>query len=543
MKRALTIMLALTMLIAMAACGSGAPAPTATPASTGSINTPAPIGTDAPEDTTPTEAPPSDGKEYGGRLRIITTVDTSLSFGLPWTTATTNPLLVVPFAEALCLESSYGEILPCLATEWETDPENSQIRMKIREGVKFHDGSDLNAEVVEWNFKMAQDSGFLNRAILGVEATGEYDITVHLDGYLNNALNILATHAFAIISKENYDKNGADYASEHPVGTGPFIFRERAHGINVVYERNDNYWQEGKPYLDEVEYINITDNMTQNAAMLSDAADVLNTTLGEQIATLSADDQLSVDLLPIGPAILAPSSVNEDSPLSKLEVRQAIAWAIDREAICEARGFGILTPSNQYIGDGYMGRLPDAEVADYMGYNPEKARELLTQAGYPDGFETTLIGGTSTDRDIAVALQSMLGEVGIVCELSFPEGALINEMTQNGWDGLLVSQARSMASITTTYRRFICPDYTYNVSVWRPSEEYRDLYVRSRTTPMMEDGLMRELSKLIMDYMLVIPMYDTYDAYVIRNNVHDTGFSRWGSGTLWLPQDAWISTN
>jgi peptide/nickel transport system substrate-binding protein len=233
--------------------------------------------------------------------------------------------------------------------------------------VTFHDGSKLDASVVEWYFAMAKASGFLNPGIVGVEATGEYEVVVKLNGYLNNALNILASHAFALCSKENLEKNGEEYAGENPVGTGPFVFKDKKVGISITYARYDNYWQEGKPYLDGIEYVFITDVMTQNAAMMaktSDAADVVGVTSAEQIALLREDPDLNVKLLPIGPTIMMPSGINPDSPWSIREVRQALSWAIDREAICEARGFGIFTPATQFVAEGYLGRLPDDAAKD-----------------------------------------------------------------------------------------------------------------------------------------------------------------------------------
>jgi ABC-type transport system substrate-binding protein len=454
--------------------------------------------------------------------------------------------MVVPFAETMCGETTPGVILPGMAESWEIDAEKGEILMNIRKGVKFHDGSDLNAEVVEWNFKMAQDSGYLNPGISKVEALNDYQVVVKMNGYLNNCLNILASHAFALCSMENYIKNGAAYAEENPVGTGPFKFNNKKAGISVSYDRFDGYWQEGKPYLESIEYAFITDIMTQNVTMMattSDAADVIGVTSAEQMALLRDDPNLELKLLPIGPTIMMPSGINKDSPWSKLEVRQALAWAIDRESLCEARGFGIFTPATQFVGEGYMGRLPDEEVAGTLGFDPSKARELLAAAGYPNGFSTELIGTTSVDRETVVAIQSMLTDIGIKSEISFPEAGAVTNLTQTGWEGIVFGQARAQASITTLYRRFIDPGFTYNVSIFRPdTDEFRDLYALSRSTPKMEHSIMQELSRIIRDDMIVIPIYDTYEAYIIRKGVHDSGFTEYGATTIYLPQNMWRSS-
>ncbi|MCL1805389.1 MAG: ABC transporter substrate-binding protein [Clostridiales bacterium] len=546
MKKTLCVLFTVSVLLfLLAACGGGgtADAPATQAPGTSTPSSPSNPSTSTP--AVPAEPKGPNGQEYGGMVRIISSGDNSLPFGTPWVTATINPVMIVPFAEALCGETTEGVILPSLMESWEIKPEESVIIMNVRKGVKFHDGSDLTAEVVEWNFKMSQDSGYLNPGIAKVEAIGDYQIAVWMNGYLNNCLNILASHAFSLCSMENFIKNGETYAGENPVGTGPFKFNNKKIGISITYDRFDNYWQEGKPYLDNIEYVFITDVMTQNVAMMSatsDAADVIGVSSAEQMALLRDDPNLTLNLLPIGPTIMMPSGINKDSPWNKLEVRQALAWALDREAICEARGFGIFTPATQFVGEGYKGRLPDEEVAGTLGYDPVKARALLASAGYPNGFSSELFGTTSVDRETVVAIQNMLTDIGIDCEISFPEAGASTNLTQNGWEGVFFGMARAQASITTLYRRFIDPGFTYNVSIYRPdTDEFRDLYALSRSTPEMEHSIMQELSRIIRDDMIVIPIYDTYEAYVIRNNVHDSGHTKYGATTIYLPQDMWRS--
>ena len=552
MKKTFIVFLAFaTILILFAACGSNgantSDGPSAPSQSAPATPTPTPSTPAQETPTAPSEPVGPNGQAYGGSVRIISDSDNTIPFGTTWVTATINPIMIVPFAETICNERTSGEILPGLAESWEVDVEKGEILMNIRQGVTFHDGSALNAEVVAWYFKLARESGFLNPGIKDVVAISDYQVIVQLNGYLNNALNILASHAFSLCSMENFEKNGEAYAGENPVGTGPFKFSNKKAGISITYDRYDNYWQEGKPYLDSIEYVFITDIMTQNAAMMtktSDAADVIGLTSAEQIATLREDPDLDVLLLPIGPTILMPSGINPDSPWAKREVRQALSWAIDREGLCDARGFGIFTPATQFVGEGYLGRLPDDEARDYLGYDPVKAKELLAAAGYPNGFTTELIGTTSMDRDATVALQSMMENVGITTNISFPEAGAVTNLTQAGWEGIVTGMARSQASITTLFRRFIDPGFTYNVSIFRPdTDEFRDLYALSRSTPNMEDLIMRDLSRVIMDDMIVIPVYDTFESYVVRKGIHDSGFTEYGATTIYLPQDIWRSSD
>jgi peptide/nickel transport system substrate-binding protein len=230
--------------------------------------------------------------------------------------------------------------------------------------------------------------------------------------------------------------------------------------------------------------------------------------------------------------------------LSKLEVRQAIFHAINREAICSARGFGFLTPAYQIIPEPFKGYLPDYIPEAYSDpYDPDKAKALLAQAGYSNGFSTKFITPPgSIDQDAAVAIQSMLAAVGIQAELEFPQSGAATDLRMNGWDGIMVAPLRAMPNTTSTFRLNLDPDYDFLPSVWRPAEEMRPLYLASRESLMLEHELVQKVHKLFMDHMVVIPIYDSYENSIIKNNVHDSGFSEYSQSTIWLPWNAWKST-
>ena len=535
MKKVVCLLLALSLLF-IAACSGNPSATTSQPPQTG--GSPDPSGeAPPPVDEGPAVGP--DGQKYGGILRIIGGNDTSTPWGIPWHHNAGGQGLLAPWSESMLICHANGSYTEWLAESFEIDVENAQLRFVLKEGIYFHDGSELNAEVTVWNINQAREEGNMNPAIIGAEATGEYTLTVFLDDYYNGALDVFASHAFSIISKKNYDENGAEYAADNPVGTGPFIFTERIPGSRAVFVRNENYWREGLPYLDGLEYVEITDIMTQIGAMQStgeDGGDILGISSAEQVALLqSSGAPVYVDKNPMGPVCLFPSSMDENSPLSKLEVRQAIAYAIDRETICEARGFGILTPATQFISEPFLGPLPDSYN---LSYDQAKARELLDEAGYPDGFTTNLIMMPGMDRDAIVAIQDMLSEVGITCELQFPESGAATELRKD-WDGLLVALARSLPNMTTTFRLFLDPDYQYYPQMWRPVDEMRPVYITARSTEEVENENIQEFHRLVLDNMVLIPIYYTYDTFIHKNNVHDTQFTAYGPATFWMPGEAW----
>ena len=185
--------------------------------------------------------------------------------------------MIKPCGEGLIASKANVEYFGLLAADWIVDVDEPSITFKLREGVKFTDGSDFNAEVVKWNCERAQDADMLDTNIISIEVVDDYTIKFGLEEW---SFLIFASFERAMISKEAFEANGIEWARENPVMTGPFKLKQYDRGVKLVYERNENYWQEGKPYLDGVEYHFISDTMTQNAAMQAtgDHAWTLNTT-------------------------------------------------------------------------------------------------------------------------------------------------------------------------------------------------------------------------------------------------------------------------
>ena len=312
-----------------------------------------------------------------------------------------------PCIETLLREDSGGNVHPFLATEWTVDLDAKTLTLTLQEGVKFHDGTDFNADAVVFCLQHSIDAAVLPQ-YTGVSAVDEYTVELTFDSFSNSALNALASRSNGFISPTAFEENGLEWARQNPVATGPFKFDSFTRGDVLKYVRNDDYWQEGKPYLDGVYHHFITDTMTQQAAMQTEGEegiDVLNTSSGEQISTLTAMG-LEATYLPIGPMVLVPNSANGDSPLSDLKVRQAIYHAIDRESIVAARGFGVWTSAFQYVPSGWAAHVDELDTDPY---DPDLAMELLEEAGYSDGFSTNIICMPNfADKDAMVAVQNQL---------------------------------------------------------------------------------------------------------------------------------------
>ena len=539
-----TIILALMMLVSIIACGSGGDVgagggstpstSTGQPSSTGGSSTPS-----SSAGSEPAELRGPDGQEYGGTFKMATSATLQEPFGVPWLYVSFNRP-TWPYGETLLKETPYGDFHPYLAESWTVDVKKPEIVFKLYEGITFHDGSPCNAEAVAWNVNKWVDEGMADTAIIGAEVRSELEVAFLLNEWSNSMYSVGASRGNTIVSMESYEKNGGEYSARTAVGTGPFILDEWQPGLSVTFNRNDNYWKEGMPFLDRFEIYSITDIMTQNAALLSngpDAIDFFFTSTAEQIALFIDNPDFYVTSVSTGAMCLMPSSMNPESPLSKKEIREAVSYAIDREGIAGARGFGIYKPGTQLIPDGFPGHLP---ASHDLKYDPEKAREIMAQAGYPNGFSTTLYR-TTGDVDAMVAVQDMLQQVGIDCAFERPEAGAATAMRYDGWsDGLMTNGIRPFACILQIWWFNFEETYYYFPSTWRP-KEMTDAYALARVTPEVETPRVEQLHQMVLDDVLLIPVYYSYEGHIHKNNVHDTGWSIWGPGTLFTPYTIWKS--
>ena len=305
--------------------------------------------------------------QYGGVLKVIDVAEGAQPLGAPWDVRGIDSKLIHPVIDSLVREDINGKYHPWLATGWNIDQAKNTITVSLRKGVKFHDGTDFNAKAVKWNI----DQSIVAKRVKGwlsVDVVDDYTIRINVDNYQNNFLNYLSSsYGGAMVSPTAFETKGKEWAMWNPVGTGPFKFVSYERGSKLTFTRWDGYWQKGRPYLDGIEYLFIRDPMTQQAAMRASGAEkvqVLCVTSGEQAAMMKAQG-FKVLSMPIGPVSLIPDSNNADSPLSKLKVRQAVSYAINREAIVKARGFGFWKAANQIPSLGNLGYAKNSEFGRY----------------------------------------------------------------------------------------------------------------------------------------------------------------------------------
>jgi peptide/nickel transport system substrate-binding protein len=316
------------------------------------------------------------------------------------------------------------------------------------------------------------------------------------------------------------------------------VFQEYVKSGYIKTVRNENYWKAGLPYLDGMDIEFIRDTMTQNIALQAageQRIDSLGSTNAEQIS-MFRDMGYKVISQSIGTLVLVPSSANEDSPLADRDVRLALSFALDRDAICAGRGFGILNPAYQTVGDGYKARLPDSDCLP--GFDPVRAKELLAQAGYPNGFKTTLIAQPGmADRDVVVAIQGQLAAVGIQAEVEFPDSGGYTSMRSGGWEGILVQSHRSLPVIEGTFTLIYSTNTNLYSSMWKPTELEEQIQTAVGT---FDDGsAIRTVHKTILDNVLVVPIFYLYESTINRPYIEKADWQDYGPQVQ--PEYTWFS--
>jgi ABC-type transport system substrate-binding protein len=232
---------------------------------------------------------------------------------------------------------------PWLATSWKVNEAALTVTLTLREGVKFHDGTPFNAEAARWNLLTYMAGGRPELAsVETVDILNNYTIRLRLREYDSMIIPNLSTSAGMMISPTAVARHGREWADSNPVGTGPFRFVSWQRDVKQVYERFEDYWQEGKPYLDRIEWVFIADPMAQGAAFRRGDIDVIVDVAPKEAAALVRDGKYRTTKTPTIFWGLKVDSANPHSPLSNLKVRQAIWHAINTEALSQVIGLAFL---------------------------------------------------------------------------------------------------------------------------------------------------------------------------------------------------------
>ena len=351
---------------------------------------------------------------------------------------------------------------PGLATEWALNEAGDTVTLKLRDGVRFSDGTAMTAEDVIWSLDRARnpDNGIWNFVLASVDSVSAPDPqTIELklkypDPTIFSALSVFNT---AIMPKAAFeamvgatDAEKAQEFAKKPIGTGPFMLDSWERGATMKLVKNPNYWDNGAdgqplPYLDGLTFEIIPDDATRILKLQAGDIDGAEFIPFARVAELQADPNVKMELFPgtrVWDVIInvRPELDGRPNPLSDEKVRQAMNYAANKEALVQVVTYGVGTPLSSFMSTTTPMHSGDGPLSPH---DLDKAKALMAESGYPDGFKTSIltIAGNQDDLGISTALQQMWAAIGIELEIKQVDNASRTdqyragtfEMRTGGW--------------------------------------------------------------------------------------------------------------
>ncbi|HEX7000129.1 MAG TPA: ABC transporter substrate-binding protein [Trueperaceae bacterium] len=428
------------------------------------------------------------------------------------------------FDTLIDLDRDYEPTVPALATSW-TYVDDVTLEVKLREGVTFHNGEPFDADDVVFTFDRVLDSTEpigINSWVAGtldrVEKVDDHTVRfVTPEPYAPLIANLTRVH---IIPDQTFQEMGAEEFAQHPVGTGAFRFVSWTPGEEVVLEKYEDHWREGMPYIDRAVFRIIPDEFARFAALSAGEVDIVQNLPASRIEQVEADPNLRVESvwgqrnMWIGIMIVPP--------LDDVRIRQALNYAVDKQAIIDS----IFDGQAGAVAPGGFGALAFGYHDDVEAYpyDPQRARELLAEAGYPNGLDLEFRCSSdryASDREVCQAIQAYLAAVGVNTEVQFTEWAVYSQLrADRSMQGLyFLGYGNSLFDADFPLRlccwsggraetRFSTPELDAMIE-----EAARTVDTQARY------DLYGQIQRYIRDQAPYIFLYDQFDIYGISNRV------------------------
>ncbi|MGB1360774.1 MAG: ABC transporter substrate-binding protein [Alphaproteobacteria bacterium] len=366
---------------------------------------------------------------------------------------------------------------PRLATSWKRVNDTTMV-FELRKGVKFHSGNKFTAKDVKYTIERLQkspDFKAIFAQISSVKVINDYKIEIKTEKAYPLLINTM-TYVFPMDSKfyagkDEITKAGDSFASKNSSGTGPFTVTERQQGVKTVYTAFKGYWDPKKGNVTKVILTPISENGTRTAALLSGDVDFIAPVAPTDFKLIKKNKKTKLITLPGTRIITFHMNQEKNKALSNVKVRQAIVHAINNKAIVKKilKGFG--TPAGQMSPAGYQGYNKDLDPR----YNLKKAKKLMKEAGYTNGFKLTMMAPNNryvNDAKIAQAVASMLAKIKIKVELkTMPKAQYWPKFDERAADMMMIGW-HSDTEDSANFNEYLtmCPNKETGIGAYNANE-------------------------------------------------------------------------
>ncbi|WP_316978542.1 ABC transporter substrate-binding protein [Shumkonia mesophila] len=458
-----------------------------------------------------------------------------------------NNMLSNAVFDKLVAQDAAQNKVPGLAESWKQLAPNVW-EFKLRQGVKWHDGSPFTAADVKFTMSRAGNvpnspSSFkLFTGVLSeVEVVDDYTVRMKT----KDAFPLMPEYmSVLIVVSKKHGENATtnDYNSgKAMIGTGPYKFVEWVKGDRIVYTKNPDYWGP-KPEWDKVTVKPISDNAARVAALLAGDVDLVDFPSPSDLPNLKKNPNISLAQVQSTRLIYLHYDTNRDkspfifdnsgkplekNPLKDLRVRQAMSLAINRKAIAERVMDGLAVPSGQLMPPNVLGAIPDRKADEF---NPEKAKKLLKEAGYPDGFKITIHGPNNryiNDEKVTQAIAQALTRVGIKTDVvTMPSGPFFSKGTALefslllvGWNSGTGEPSDPLRALVSTYDKATGTGATNRGRYSNPALD--QMVADSLKAPNREEWvrLSQGATAIAMNDLGIIPLYFQVNVWAMRKGL------------------------
>lgn len=448
---------------------------------------------------------------------LIIAVDEDISGLDPFAqnTSLQNTYTILMYDSLLALDPKTGEIVPGLAESYDIISATEYV-FHLRSGVKFHNGEDLKASDVKYSLERAAAStGMASKVsqIDRVEVEDDSTVRIFLNVASTTILNNLAFCGTSIMCEEWCEANKGSFKHN---GTGPYIFREWNSGESIIVDRNDNYWGE-KGAMKTLKFVVMTEANSRTIALETGEIDVNAAPAAIDISRFESDPNIEVYSVP-STQVYYFSMNNSMGPTSDMNVRKAIAHAINKDDMISVALEGRGTPMTTIVGAGQQ--YSDTSIPGYE-FDLEKAKEYLAASAYPDGFDMTIscrTGGVTN----AEILQSQLGQIGINVKIDQMEGAAYIDLAMSekmqatcaSWQPATSDADNPLRNLLYSKSKASSNDSRFN------DPEYDALLDEAlqETDPVKAQELYTQVQQIVYEDCPIIPLYSPN--WTVAANVH-----------------------
>ncbi len=329
------------------------------------------------------------------------------------------------------LSADGTSIEPDLATDWTISDDGKTYTFNLRKDVQFSNGMPVTAADVKFSLDRARQAEESNAksfftSVQSVDVLDENQVAIKLSEPYVPLMSILAMYSSAIVPEKVVKEQGKEFAN-NPVGSGPFMLDNWQRGQAVVLKKNPNYWQKGKPYLDEVRYEQVPEDTTKILKLQAKEIEVTSEVPFSMLDQLKADTSLNVMVSPFAHLEMIGINTTKE-PFNDVKIRQAMNYAVNKDDLIKVVLNGNGEPASSYLPKVMY--LND-QLEGYK-YNLDKAKELMAQSSKPNGFKTTMIikNGNEISKQAAIIIKEQLKAIGIDVEIQQLETGTVYEMQQ-----------------------------------------------------------------------------------------------------------------